>query len=140
MKQIRIVQIILLVLCCSVLYAQEEKATTEQKHEMEKTSVKELTTFHELLHPLVHEAYPAKDYGTIRKAIPDLIKSAAKIRTAKLPKEMKDKKKEFAGESKKLLKELKALDKKQNKLSDEQFAEQFMDMHDTFEKLMEITR
>ena len=117
-------------------YAQETMDATKKSHSSETMSVKELDAFHELLHPLVHEAYPNKDFSTIRKAIPDLIAAAKKLKNASLPKELKTK--EFKKNSSKLLKELTALNKKKDKLTDEEFGKKFMEMHDTFESVMEL--
>ena len=125
------------------MYAQDKtEKPKEQKgqHEMEGTSVKELDAFHELLHPLVHDAYPKKDFETIKKGVPDLITSATVLTGVSLPKELSAKKSTFKKDAKKLVKQLKDLDKKGKALSDKEYGKKFMEMHDTFEKLMDMTR
>jgi hypothetical protein len=49
------------------------------------TSVPELTTFHEVIMPMWHTAYPAKDYAALRKISKDVETGVAKIAAAKLP-------------------------------------------------------
>ena len=127
-----------IILASTCFYAQETMDAAKKSHGSDATSVKELDAFHELLHPLVHEAYPNKDYSTIRKAIPDLVTAAKKLKNASLPTELN--KKEFKKNSSKLLKELTALNKKKDKLTDEEFGKKFMEMHDTFESIMELTQ
>ena len=135
MKLLQLLSVaIILASTCS--YAQETMDAAKKSHGSETMSVKELDAFHELLHPLVHEAYPNKDFSTIRKAIPDLIAAAKKLKIASLPEELK--KKEFKKNSSKLLKELTALNKKKEKLTNEEFGKKFMEMHDTFENIMEL--
>lgn len=127
----------------SSLNAQEkmEKAD-EQKHEHEikPTTVKELDEFHDLLHPLVHDAYPNNDFTAIKKAMPDLIEEATELKKATLPKEFSAKKSAFRKEAKKLLKQLQELKKKEKTFSDETYGKKFMEMHDTFEKMMEMMK
>jgi len=49
------------------------------------TSVPELTAFHEVIMPMWHTAYPAKDYAALRKIATDVDAGIAKIAKAKLP-------------------------------------------------------
>jgi hypothetical protein len=49
------------------------------------TSVPELETFHDVVMPMWHTAYPAKDYAALRKIAPDVQAGVAKIAAAKLP-------------------------------------------------------
>jgi len=117
----------------------QEKSDTSAKHEHEEMgTVKEVDAFHELLHPLVHESYPKNDFATIRKAIPELLKSGKAMKSAKLPAELAAKKDAYAKISKKLVQELTDLNKKKDKLSDKEFGSKFMDMHDTFESIVDL--
>ena len=124
----------------TTLYAQEKKEVPETKSKAATISVKGLDEFHELLHPLIHEAYPEKDFASIRKALPNLVKAAETMAKATLSKEMTPKKAEYRKESKKLVKQLKAMKDRKDRLSDEQLGKQFMEMHDTFEGIMEMTQ
>jgi hypothetical protein len=49
------------------------------------TSVPELEKFHDVIMPMWHTAYPAKDYVELRKIAPDVQAGVAKIAAAKLP-------------------------------------------------------
>ena len=126
-------------LLCSPNLLAQEKSDTSAKHEHEEMgTVKEVDAFHELLHPLVHESYPKNDFATIRKAIPKLLKSGKAIKSAKLPAELAGKKDAYAKYSKKLVNQLTDLNKKKDKLSDKDFRSKFMEMHDTFESIVDI--
>lgn|ERR1041385_4740919 len=125
---------------CSTVYSQEKKDDGQEHHGMKASAVKELDEFHELLHPLVHEAYPNKDFEAIRKALPKLVESGMLLKKAALPKELASKKKAFTAKAKKLVKQLTELNKKKDTLSDDILGEKFMEMHDTFEELMDLTR
>jgi hypothetical protein len=130
------ITVLTLALSIGTSHAQEKP----KAHPMEAkgSTVKEVDSFHELLHPLVHEAYPNNDFASIRKALPGLITSAAALNKARLPKELSEKKEAYGRESKKLMKQLKQLNGK--KMPDEQFGKLFAEMHDTFENIMEIVR
>lgn len=49
------------------------------------TSVPELEKFHDVIMPMWHTAYPAKDYAALRKIAPDVQAGVAKIAAVKLP-------------------------------------------------------
>ena len=49
------------------------------------TSVPELETFHDVIMPMWHTAYPAKDYAALRKIAKDVEAGVGKIAAVKLP-------------------------------------------------------
>jgi hypothetical protein len=49
------------------------------------TSVPELEKFHDVIMPMWHTAYPAKDYAALRKIAPDVQAGVARIAAVKLP-------------------------------------------------------
>ena len=49
------------------------------------SSVPALDAFHEVIMPMWHTAYPAKDYAALRKIAPEVEAGVAKIAAAKLP-------------------------------------------------------
>ncbi len=55
------------------------------------TSVPELEKFHDVIMPMWHTAYPAKDYAALRKIAPDVQAGVAKIAAAKLPGMLREK-------------------------------------------------
>lgn len=62
---------------------QEERETESQ--------VPELTSFHDIIYPIWHTAYPEKDYAALRKFAPEVRSHAEKIYAAKLPGILRDK-------------------------------------------------
>ena len=126
----------MLTLFVSTTYAQEKAAGKSRN--AKGSVVKEVDSFHELLHPIVHDAYPNNDFGSIRKAIPGLIRSARLIENAKLLKELSTKRNTYRKESKKLVRPLKDLDGEI--MLDERPGRLFSEMHDTFENIMQIVR
>jgi hypothetical protein len=60
-----------------LVYAQGTPETT--------ATVPALDTFHEVIMPMWHSSYPAKDYAELRKASPELTTGIKKIADSKLP-------------------------------------------------------
>ncbi len=71
--------LIMLSLTC-VSFAQEKIDSTEITSE-----VPELFAFHEVIYPMWHNAYPAKDYEALKGFIPQIKVSVKAINNAKLP-------------------------------------------------------
>ena len=104
--------------------------------------MKEINEFHELLHPLVHEAFPRNDMESIRKGLPGLIAAASAMKNASartFPQEARSKRQKYERETKRLVKQLTDMNKKKKSLADEEFGAKFMQMHDTFEGIMKLT-
>jgi hypothetical protein len=55
------------------------------------STVKELTDFHEIIFPMWHEAYPAKDYNALKALVPKIKSYMESINNAKLPGILRDK-------------------------------------------------
>jgi hypothetical protein len=70
----------------SVTFAQ----TTVDSKEISST-VPELTAFHEIIYPMWHEAYPAKDYNALKNLVPKIKTHMDNINNAKLPGILRDK-------------------------------------------------
>ena len=93
--------------------------------------------FHDVLHPLEHEALPNKDYRRIRSQSGELVKRGKRIVKAGVPEALAgDKRTEFVSE-------MKAFDVALNKLKttarrgkNSQLASSYSAVHDSFEKLM----
>ncbi|MBN1789985.1 MAG: hypothetical protein JW830_05780 [Bacteroidales bacterium] len=71
--------LILLSLTC-VSYSQEKIDSSEITSE-----VPELFAFHEVIYPMWHDAYPAKDYEALKGFVPQIKTSVEAINSAKLP-------------------------------------------------------
>lgn len=140
MRLFQIFSAMVLIVVCGTSYAQEKTKPAEHTMEATTSLVKEVDTFHELLHPLVHDAYPNKDFAAIKKALPELITSATKMKNANLPKGLSSKRDQYKRGAKKLLAQLKELNKKKATLNDESLGKKFMEMHDTFESIMDMVR
>ncbi|HEX7502828.1 MAG TPA: hypothetical protein VF451_05370, partial [Acidobacteriota bacterium] len=50
-----------------------------------ESTVPELVAFHEVIYPIWHTAFPAKDYAALRGFLPAIEAGAAKINAAVLP-------------------------------------------------------
>ena len=100
-------------------------------------SAKVYDEFHDVLHPLEHEALPNKDYRRIRSQSAELLKRGKRIVKAGVPEALAgDKRTEFVSE-------MKAFDVALNKLKttarrgkNSQLASSYSAVHDSFEKLM----
>lgn len=68
------------------LVAQARQGMAETKSE-----IPELTAFHEIIYPIWHTAYPAKDAKMLRGFVPQVSELSAKIYAAKLPGILRDK-------------------------------------------------
>jgi hypothetical protein len=67
-----------------------------QDHNEElESSVKELSDYHEVIYPMWHTAYPAKDYAMLREMVPAVNSGAEKIYEAELPGILRDKQKKW---------------------------------------------
>ena len=125
----RIIGIAVLAAVCSVAISWDQSAYCAGK-------VPEVDQFHKLLHPLVHDALPNKDYTTIREALPELIESATTMSKVQLPDDLASQQKKYAKEAKKMLKQLRDMERRKSKFSDEALDKRFRAMHETFEKIM----
>jgi hypothetical protein len=90
MKRIRVAAAIALVLGCA---GPSARAASEVET---KASVPELSAFHEVIHPMWHEAWPARDTTTLRALWPEIRRHVAAIEKAELPGILRDKKEAWA--------------------------------------------
>ncbi len=68
----------------------------EDQHESEiSSSVPELFSFHEVIYPIWHTAYPEKNYSMLREMLPEVNEGAEKIYNAELPGILRNKKGEW---------------------------------------------
>lgn len=102
-------------------------------------SVKEYEQFHHVLHPLQHEALPAKDFKRIRAAAGELVTRGEAILKLGVPRGVEKKDAEEFGEK---LKEFgAALVKFKSDAgsgTDDQLKESYITVHDSFESLAEM--
>jgi len=102
----------------------------------EPFSVKEYSEFHHLLHPLQHEALPAKDFKRIRANAGELVKRGQAMVRVGVPKGTAEKQvEEFRRELKKFKDALGKFRQDSKKGTDEQLEASFSAVHDSFEML-----
>lgn len=102
-------------------------------------TIQEVEAFHELLHPLVHQALPGRDAEAIRKGLPGLLAAAAAIQRADVPRTMA-KRNAFRKEAKVLQRQVEKLNKSKGRISDDELFRRFEAMHETFEALSAMAR
>ena len=106
----------------------------QKKHK--EMPIKEYEAFHEVLHPLQHEALPKKDYESIRTRADELVSRGNAIVTVGVPHRMADENKEpFERELQSFGNHLKAFATNAKEGSDQQLRESFDAVHDSFEML-----
>lgn len=102
----------------------------------EHFSVREYNVFHDLLHPLEHEAVPAKDFQRIRTNAADLVRRGEAIVRVGIPKATAERYREdFRKELKKFKSALGKLRKDAKRGTDAQLEASFGAVHDSFEML-----
>ena len=106
--------------------------TTAEEH----FSLREYNFFHELLHPLEHEALPAKDYQRIRSNASELVRRGEAIVRVGVPNGTAERYvKDFRKEMKKFKSALRKLRKDAKRGTDAQLEASFGAVHDSFEIL-----
>jgi len=99
-------------------------------------SIREYNVFHDLLHPLEHEALPAKDFQRIRTKAADLVRRGdAIVRVGVPPGTAERYREDFRKELKKFKSALGKLRKDAKRGTDAQLETSFSAVHDSFEML-----
>lgn len=99
-------------------------------------SVPQYEQFHDVLHPLEHDALPKGDYNRIRSQAAELVKLGKAIVAVGVPAGTKDEQKdEFAKELKKFDKALAKFSSDAKKKSDVKLKTSYSAVHDSFEML-----
>ena len=132
--------VIFLILAFTAVSVCQEKKETKEKKPVTQSVVKEVQAFHKVLHPLVHDALPDGDFGTIRKNLEKLLEEANAIQEAQVPKKLAGRQKEVEDTAEKLVSELKDLVSTKDIVDDATLEKLFNDMHETFEQLAEIVK
>lgn len=100
-------------------------------------SVKEYNGFHDVLHPLEHEALPAKDFQRIRSNAKEFVKRGKAIVRVGVPKGTAETNAdEFRSELKKFKSALDRFSKDARRGTDAQLENSFSAVHDSFEMLV----
>lgn len=110
-----------------------------QKKKHKEMPIKEYEAFHDVLHPLQHEALPKKDYESIRSQADELLSRGNAIVQLGVPHRLADEKKEpFERELASFSTHLKSLAKNAKQGTDDQVKEGFDSVHDSFEMLVSM--
>jgi hypothetical protein len=100
-------------------------------------SVKEYDEFHDVLHPLEHEALPAKDFARIRTNAAEFVKRGKALVRVGVPKNTApDNVQAFPDELKKFKSALDKFKKDARDGTDSQLETSFSAVHDSFEMLV----
>lgn len=95
--------------------------------------------FHDVLHPLEHEALPKKDYRRIRSQTAELVKRGKAIVKSGTPEALAgDKRTEFVAEMKTFDAALNKLKTVARRGSNTKLATSYSAVHDSFEKLLHM--
>ncbi len=126
--------LILLSITC-VSFAQEKIDSSEITSE-----VPELFNFHEVIYPMWHNAYPAKDYEALKGFVPQIKTSVEAINNAKLPGILRERE----GDWKTRLNELNAVAASYYAAAEKSNQEALLDaaekLHHEFEMMMRVIR
>lgn len=136
MRAFRLFQVSLLIVSLLTLTMAIASAQPQPQHGF---SVKQYHEFHEVLHPLQHDALPKGDFATIRARSGELLKHGRSIVKLGVPKGTQaDKVPTFKKELKKFDKALSTFKSDVKTGSDEQLKKSYSEVHDTFETLADL--
>lgn len=114
-------------------------AQNEFKEET-NTNIQELADFHEIIYPIWHTAYPAKDYDALRSYVEEVNEKAEKIYLVKLPGILREKEEKW----KKGVEEFKYAVEKYNEAASSGDNESLLnaaeELHTKYENLVRIIR
>jgi hypothetical protein len=99
--------------------------------------IKQYNEFHDVLHPLEHEALPSKDFARIRANAEKLVRRGRAIVSFGVPRRLAQKEKEeFGKELRKFCKALSLFDRVARSGDDNDLENSFSAVHDSFEMLV----
>ncbi len=139
MKAVALVLFTLIFAGTSAAPAQEQMKHDKKKSD-HKFALKELKVFHDVLHPLYHNALPKGDFSAIRNKLNELHMDAIAIQKAKLPKKLAGRQKEFDNKSAAIVFLLGDMVSMKDKVDDATIEKMFNDMHEAFESLAELMK
>jgi hypothetical protein len=106
--------------------------------ETEEFAVPEMKAFHDVLHPVWHDTREKKDWAGVCAAAPKLAETAAAVKLAKVPANMKDRRAQFSTLAEKMADVAEDLRDQCNPKDDKGTEEQLTKVHEAFEKLMHL--
>src|SRR5690606_18382850 len=100
----------------------------------------ELFEFHEVIYPIWHTAYPAKNYELLKELVGDVNSGAEKIYTAQLPGILRDKQEEWANGLAKLRTSVEKYNKAMVATEEAEMLLAAEELHSDYEMLVRIIR
>ncbi len=113
--------------------------TAQEKHEV-NSEVKELSEFHDVVYQIWHTACPEKNIQLLRDLLPDVEKGFAKVKEAKLPGILRDKKSKWEEGLKKFSESVAAYKDASGKDNAQAFLDAAEKMHAQYEGLVRIVK
>jgi len=105
-----------------------------------ESTVAELIEFHEVIYPIWHTAFPAKDYAALRGFLPEIEAGVAKINAAVLPGILREKKQAWESGLAELNKAVEAYKKAAAGYEDQPLLDAAELLHSCFEMLIRAIR
>jgi len=105
---------------------------------MSKPRLEGLREFHEVLHLVWHDAYPNKDYKTIREAVPEFKEKIEIIQKAELPGFFRERKEEFEDKREALAQAVVELEKIAKGNSNQALLEATENLHTAYAQLARV--
>src|SRR5512138_2362827 len=81
-----------------VLFCSESFGQTKIDPAEISSTVQELTDFHDIIYPMWHDAYPAKDYNALKSYVPKIKSYMESLNKAKLPGILREKESAWKGQ------------------------------------------
>ncbi len=132
----RLVTLAALFLCLTaVSFSQHEQQVSETE-----STVPELSSFHKVVYPLWHKAYPDKDYELFKKLLPDINSGVEKIYSSKLPGILRDKQGEWESGLDKLRMSVENFNKAIEENNEAEILSSAEALHSNYEMLVRIIR
>jgi hypothetical protein len=133
-KTMRVIFIIFL-LACGFFLAAEQMPDRDSE-----STVPELADFHDIIYPIWHTAYPAKDYKALRGFVAEINAQTAKIKTAVLPGILREKKQAWENGLSELAKAVSTYNAAAASNDDQALLTAAEDLHSGFEVLVRAIR
>ncbi|MCX7875126.1 MAG: hypothetical protein N2321_03045 [Melioribacteraceae bacterium] len=111
----------------------------QDNHEV-KSEVKELTEFHDVIYQIWHTAWPEKNVEMLKSLLPDVEKGFEKIKSAKLPGILREKKTKWEEGLKKFSESVEAYKKASNENDSKAFLDAAEKLHSDYEALVRVIK
>ena len=117
------------------LFSQQEMKVAETE-----SNIPELEQFHEIIYPIWHTVYPAKDYAALRSYAKEVNNLSKKIYSAKLPGILRDKKTKWEKGLIEFKKSVAEYNKQADGTNDAALLKAAEGLHSNYEMLVRIIR